>query len=208
MESDVTVREVITREYVGVSESDTVRATVELMRSEQASSVIVLRGNDPVGILTEYDVLEVVAEGADPAETPVSAVMSSPVDSVSADTPLTDAAGTMSGESIRNLLVEEPDTGEILGVLTDRDIIAAVASLQRTTRRGTDAGPPSESARSAAGGTERTSGVDTTGSTVTNEAVANDATYVTQGVCEECGTLSETLYDTNGQLVCPDCREV
>jgi len=208
MESDVTVREVITREYVGVSESDTVRATVDLMRSEQASSVLVLRGNDPVGILTEYDVLEVVAEGDDPQETPVSAVMSSPVDSVSADTPLTDAAGTMSGESIRNLLVEDRDTGEILGVLTDRDIIAAVASLQRTARRGEDAGLPSESARSAPGGTERTSGVDTAGTAVTNEAVASDATYVTQGVCEECGSLSETLYDTNGQLVCPDCRSV
>jgi CBS domain-containing protein len=207
MESDVTVREVITREYVGVSESDTVQATVELMRSEQASSVLVLRGNEPVGILTEYDVLEVVASGEDPGETPVSAVMSSPVESVSADVPLTDAAGMMSGENIRNLLVEASETGEVLGVLTDRDIIAAVASLQRTARRGGDAGLPSESARSA-GGTERKSGVDTTASTVTNEAVANEATYVTQGVCEECGSLSETLYDTNGQLVCPDCRGV
>lgn len=207
MDSDATVRDVITREYVGVSESDTVQATVELMRSEQASSVLVLRGEDPVGILTEYDVLELVADGIDPASTPVSEVMSAPVQSVTTDAPLTDAAGTMSGEGIRNLLVEEPGSGEIAGVLTDRDIIAAVASLQRTARRERQDEFPNGPAR---GGNDVGEGMtgDTSGPVATNEAVAEDATYVTQGVCEVCGTLSETLYDTNGQLVCPDCREI
>lgn len=225
MDIDATVGDVITREYVGVSESDAVRATVELMRSEQASSVLVLRGDRPVGILTEYDVLELVADGDDPAETPVSSVMSSPVESVPADHGLTEAAGMMSTEGIRNLVVEDAETGAILGVLTDRDIIAAVASLQRTVGRET--GGPAEPGREAvedgepmtareepmASGqgarTARDEQMTATGGVgTTNEATAESPTFVTQGVCEECGSLSETLYDTNGQLVCPDCREV
>jgi CBS domain-containing protein len=188
MDTDVTVRDVITREYVGVSESDTVRDTVELMRREHASSVLVLRGDEPVGIMTEYDVLGVVENGEDPEETPVSAVMSSPVRSVPGDTELRAAAGRMSGENIRNLIVE--DDGETVGVLTDRDVIAAVASLQRTP-----AGRPSTGtlARDTEAG---------------GAAADGRAETVTQGVCETCGALTDQLHDRNGQLVCANCREV
>lgn len=211
MNSDVTVRGVITREYVGVSESDTVLDTVQLMREEQASSVLVLRGDEPRGIMTEYDVLGLVADESDPAETPVSEAMSTPVRSVDPDTRLVDAAGMMSGESIRNLLVEEEATGEVLGVLTDRDIIAAVASLQRTETRpegvnGEPAGPPpSESNPGAglAGGAEaRRAEADGAGN------APGPTAYATQGVCETCGTLTDELWEINGQLVCADCREI
>lgn len=208
MESDATIRDVITRDYVGVSESDTVQGTVELMRAEQASCVLVLRGDDPVGILTEWDVLGVVANGADPVETHVSDVMSSPVESAFAGTPLTEAAGLMSSESIRNLLVEDRETGETLGVLTDRDIIAAVASLQRTRRHANEATTSSEPSRGAPDAEGGLAASGETGATPSNPAGSNGATYVTQGVCEVCGSLSETLYDRNGQLICSDCHEV
>lgn len=203
MDSDATVRDVITREYVGVSESDTVQGAVQLMRDERASSVIVLRGNDPVGIVTEWDVLGLVADDEDVGSTTAGDVMSSPVESVETDVPLTEAAGRMSGESIRNLLVEEE--GEVVGVLTDRDIIAAMASLQRTRDRevaGVSQGTSREPAEANGGSTPNTAG------TTTTAGGSDGAAYVTQGVCEVCGSLSETLYDTNGQLVCPDCREM
>lgn len=204
MNSDATVRDVITREYVGVSESDSVQGAVRLMREDQASSVLVLRGNDPVGIMTEWDVLGLVADGGDPGDYTAADVMSSPVESVTAETPLTDAAGMMSRENIRNLLVEED--GETLGVLTDRDIIAAVASLQRTRDRGLGAEMDGDPSMEATDGNGLDTGVGT--NEIGDDVNANSAAFVTQGVCEVCGALSETLYETNGQLVCPDCQEM
>lgn len=207
MDNDVTVRGVITRGYVGVSESDSVRGAVQLMREDQASSVIVLRGNEPVGIVTEWDVLGLVDEGHDPGETEVSDVMSSPVRSADAETPLVDAAGIMSSEGIRNLLVEDESEGEILGVLTDRDVIAAVASLQKSTPLEGSAGvedeaPPAESAPT------RDRREATAGTVPGAPSNGQPDAYASQGVCEVCGTLTDDLREVNGQLACADCTEL
>ncbi|MFC7195331.1 CBS domain-containing protein [Halosimplex aquaticum] len=68
MERDVSVQEVMDREFVGVSESDGLRETAELMLAEEADSAVVLHGSEPVGVVTERDALEafVRAEGSPP----------------------------------------------------------------------------------------------------------------------------------------------
>lgn len=198
MDSDATVANVITREYVGVSESDTVRATVGVMREERAASALVVRGSEPVGIVTEWDVLCLVEAGLDPEETTVDEVMSAPVRSVESDTPLVDAAGLMSSENIRNLVVE--DDGEVLGLLTDRDVIAAVASLWPSDGGvGNPTGDP---------GPDRGTETATAEYGATASPAATDAEFSTQGVCEVCGSLTDDLSENNGQLVCSNCAEM
>lgn len=202
MDSDATVGDVITREYVGVSESDTVRATVGVMREERVASAVVLRGSDPVGIVTEWDVLTVVEEGIDPDETVVGEVMSAPVRSIGPETPLVDAATVMSSENIRNLVVEE--AGETLGVLTDRDVIAAVASLWPSTEGvGSNPGAEPGSGRGNPGEEAATERLESSAS-----LAATDAEFSNQGVCEVCGSLTDSLDERNGQVVCPDCAEM
>lgn len=204
MDSDATVGDVITREYVGVSESDAVDGTVGLMREEQVSSAIVLRGTDPVGIVTEWDVLSVVDHGIDPGSTPVSEIMSTPVRSVRPDVTLVEAADVMSSQNIRNLLVEDADG--IAGVLTDRDFIAAFASLRPTTVGGTGAGTGGRGAEAGDENPAGEDGVDGYESSAT--PAATDPEYSTQGVCEVCGSLAVSLDDHNGRVVCSDCRDV
>ncbi|WP_435349558.1 CBS domain-containing protein [Haloarchaeobius sp. HRN-SO-5] len=193
MERDVSIRDVTPREFVGVSEADSVRSTVELMHEEDVGSVLVMRGSSPVGIMTERDVLEMVATDRDPESTTVDEVMSNPVVSVDADRSLADAADVMSREEIRNLLVTEDADGTIVGVLTERDVIDAAGTLQASRSLPDDANP---------------AGVASTSSSVDSEATASTDGYGTQGVCELCGALSESLYDANGQLVCSNCRQV
>ncbi|MCT9096628.1 cyclic nucleotide-binding/CBS domain-containing protein [Haloarchaeobius sp. HME9146] len=187
MERDVSIRDVTTREYVGVSESDTVLSTVRLMRDEGVGSVLVMRGSDPVGIMTERDVLWMVAENLDPETTTVDHLMSEPVVSIGADESLAAAADRMSREEIRNLLVTDSD--DILGVLSERDVIDATGPLRET--RSLD---------------------DVTGTTATEATVAANGgdtdEYGSQGVCELCGSLADSLHDANGQLVCQNCRQV
>ena len=193
MEGEVTVRDVMTRDYVGVSESDTVLGAVRLMREDGVGSVVVLRGSEPVGIMTESDVLGLVAAEGDPAETPVSEVMSNPVISMHNERALSDAAGTMSRNDIRRILVT--DDTEMVGVLTERDVISASASLSGTSSFTDESTPPL--------------GNDTGGEF--GNSVSNDgdrAEYTDRSICEACGTLSRGLSNVNGQLICADCREV
>lgn len=203
MDSDATVGDVITGEYVGVSESDSVAGTVGLMCDEQSSSAIVVRGSDPVGIVTEWDVLEMVDAGMDPGETAVSEVMSTPVRSIPPDATLVEAAGVMSSENIRNLLVEDGD--ETVGVLTDRDVIAMVASLRPNAGANPGVGGPPAGEFD---GVEPAPEDDAGGFRSSATPAATDAEFSSQGVCEECGSLTDALADRNGQLVCADCREM
>lgn len=185
MESDLAIRDVMAREYVGVSESDSVEGAVQLMRDERVGSVVILRGSDPVGIMTEWDILEMVANGDDPSETTVSEQMSSPVLTMEADRRLSDATETMSRQNIRRMLVT--DGGEIVGILSERDVIAASSSLSRMAVRN----------NAQAVGTADTSGE---GPTVVE--------FGEQSICEGCGSLARNLSNQNGQLLCTNCREM
>ena len=193
MESELSVRDVLTTEYVGVSESDTVLGAVQLMREERVGCVLVLRGAEPVGIMTEWDVLGVVAGETDPAETTIGSVMSAPVLTIDAGRSVTDAADMMAKEAIRNLVVTEDD--RTLGVLTQRDIITAAGSFQAVASSSQTVEAPL-----AGRGADRDRGED---------LIANGGDeYSTQGVCETCGSFADSLWEANGQLVCADCRSV
>lgn len=208
MEGEVTVRDVMTRDYVGVSESDTVLGAVRLMDEDGVGCVVVLRGSDPVGILTESDVLALVADERDPAEVEVSAAMSEPVVSVDADRELADAASTMSREDIRRLVVNNGD--ELVGVLSERDVIAASASLSGipSVRDPGAVGSPGVGEPGDVGGTgvgEPMEG-EATGAATPDESDRYE--YSDRSICEACGTLSRELTNVNGQLICADCRTV
>jgi CBS domain-containing protein len=191
MEPDVTIREVMTREYVGVSESDSVLGVVRLLRDSRAASALVMRGSDVVGIVTEWDVLGLIAEEGDAADAEVADVMSSPIVSANAESTLVDAAATMAAENIRNLVVTE--AGETVGVLTQRDVIAATGSLrQRDAAMDEELYAPSAAQEEGEG----------------DVAMANGGTFRRQGICEACGALAESLREQNGELVCPNCQGV
>ncbi|OIB56900.1 cyclic nucleotide-binding/CBS domain-containing protein [Natrialba sp. SSL1] len=211
MESELSVRDVLTSEYVGVSESDTVKGAVSLMRAEQTGCVLVVRGSDPVGIMTEWDVLGLVENGGDPAETTVGEIMTSPVISVNPTQSVPDAATIMARESIRNLVVDSND--EVLGLVTQRDIIAAAGSFQPTTqsRTRTQSDNAANGLSEQEPADERLAAMPLTGTErePQDQIQPNGGDeYSTQGVCETCGSLADELWDSNGQLVCSDCRSV
>lgn len=139
MSSAVTVRDVMTRQFVGVSESDGVVETVELLLAEGAECAIVLRGREPVGTLSERDVLSLVTGDTDPASATVSDVMSDGVIDVSSGESLAAAAGTMGREGVRWLLAIEDE--EPVGVVTAHDVVVASTMMPED-----DAGTPATAA--------------------------------------------------------------
>lgn len=191
MNGDVTVREVMQREFVGVSEADTLRDTAGLMLEEGVEAVAVLRGSDPEGLLTQQDILEVAVEGAALSDTVAADAMRTEVPIVEPDTPLTAAADRMSGQQARHLLVM--GDRELLGLVSEHDVVTATTL---------DPGGESETREVATEAARAEAAV-----VGESEATATEE-YSTQGICEVCGTLTRNLSSFNGQLVCSDCRDV
>lgn len=185
MNSAVTVREAMTQDYVGVSESDGLVEAASLLVDEETDGAVVLRGQEPVGMLTVADVLASLV-GGEPREATVGDWMTESVPMVSPDRTIEQAADLLFTRSARQLVVTGP-SDDVLGVLTRADIVAATALTP--------------------GETEDRPGVELA-SPETSGQTQGDGGFSEQGICEGCGALTADLVSFNGQLLCGDCRDV
>lgn len=186
MNTELAVREVMDREFVGVSESDDVRSVAELLLEEDAECAVVLRGQEPVGLLTERDVLSVVSEGRNPETVSVGDVVLESVPTVDPDSGLDVAVDAMTAGGSRRLLVI--DQG-VVGLVTEHDLLSATTI------------EPYEGPADM----EPTVNGDALGD---DRAATTDRAVSDQSICQGCGALSRDLFETDGQLLCPDCRDV
>ncbi len=96
---------------VSCAVTDSVLDAAKRMNEHHIGSLPVLDSGHLAGIFTERDVLKrVVAEGRDPAATPVSDVMSTPVTTASLDAPLTLLRTLMRDAHIRHIPIVDGDT--------------------------------------------------------------------------------------------------
>jgi len=121
MKRNVPVSEAMTEKVLTTAATTSVAQAAKLMAERGVGSIIVVKGKEPVGILTERDLLmKVVSVDAKPSTVRVSKVMSSPVITISPETDITDAARTMVRNKIRRLPVVE--RGRLTGIITASDI--------------------------------------------------------------------------------------
>jgi CBS domain-containing protein len=175
------LRDVMSQEFVGVSEADPLVDAVELMRTEETHSAVVLRGSDPVGVVTTERVLDLVVDGQDPGEVTVADVMEDTPESLSLDAAVGDAADLMGRTNTPRVLVSDDDG--VHGVVEARDVAPVMEP------RGGASAIPVEPRDSDLSGDET-------------------ETFGEQGVCEVCGNLTQELTAVNGELRCPECRAV
>jgi CBS domain-containing protein len=100
----------------------TVRAAASTMRDHDISALLVTTA--PPSIVTSTDVLDAVAAGRDPDETPVSAVMTESVETVPADLSLAEVAAMMTSFDIKHLPVTDDD---YVGMVSSTDVTAHLA---------------------------------------------------------------------------------
>jgi CBS domain-containing protein len=198
MNESVTVRDAMRRDFVGASEADTVAETVELMLEEDAEAAVVLRGSDPVGLVTQGDALRAAVDAADLSTLPVSEVMDEDLERLDVTEPIASATNKMTGSPTRRLLVE--DDGSFVGLLSAHDVVTA-ATLD-AARNGADRDDVARPERSA------TDAVLTEPVAAGSESGSQSDQYSNQGICEICGSLTAELSTFNGQLVCSDCKNV
>lgn len=188
MNVDVTVQDVMNREYVGVSESDDLVDTVEVLLRQETETAVVQRGNEHVGVLTHEDVLATLVEGPAPSEATVGDAMTESVPTISPEARLDVVADKMSTQESRRLVVTSGS--EPLGVISERDLLA---TRSQTPPSGQES--PEEATLMTDHGAEVESGQVNNG-------------FEDQSICQGCGTFSGDLSSFNGQLLCADCRTI
>jgi CBS domain-containing protein len=126
MRQSLSVRDVMRRTFVGVSEGDSVTGATKLMNEEGVDGAVVVRGSDPVGVLMASDVVAVVATGMDPETTAVDAAMRQPAVTVAPSDDLGEAIGAIANHNVRWLVVVSE--GSLVGTVTEHDIVTAQSS--------------------------------------------------------------------------------
>ncbi|HVF54044.1 MAG TPA: CBS domain-containing protein [Actinomycetota bacterium] len=120
------VADIMTAAAVTDAADDTLAEASAKMWQQQTGSLLVMEGDDLVGIVTERDVLRAVAEGKDPHGTALRDVMTKDVVTVIQDTQIRDAAQTMFDKWFRHLPVVSND-GSVVGIISLRDLLSLVA---------------------------------------------------------------------------------
>jgi CBS domain-containing protein len=109
-------------ELVTVSPDAPVQEVADLMHREGVGSIIVVRENEPVGIVTDRDLaLDIIPEGRDFAGMTARDVMARDPVTVNANEGVLEACRLMRERSIRRLPVVED--GELVGIVTLDDLI-------------------------------------------------------------------------------------
>ena len=119
------VSEIMTNAAVIDQPDDTLAEAARKMWEQQTGSLLVMDGDDLVGIVTERDVLKAVATGMAVDDTRISQVMSKDLVTVGPGTSLREAAKVMAERWIRHLPVL--DNGKLVGVISQRDLSGVLA---------------------------------------------------------------------------------
>ena len=107
-----------------VAPTETVRETARRMAAEGASAALVRIEDGRLGVVTDRDLRDRVVAGSIGADAPVAEVMSAPAFTVSPQRFGAEVMLEMLDRDIRHVPVVWPH-GEVLGVLTDRDLLVA-----------------------------------------------------------------------------------
>jgi CBS domain-containing protein len=172
---EIRVGDVMNKGVVTLQQEATVADAAKTLAGNGIGSVIVLHESEPVGIITERDiVVKVVAAGRSPLEVKLKSVMSSPIKAVGPEVTVEECAKIIRDERIKRLPVTDKK-GKLIGIISETDIVRVSPALFDIIRERSEISPRF--------------GVD----------------LVYTGLCESCSNYSEALRKADGKLVCDEC---
>lgn len=109
-----------------IDHDSTVQEAAQYMRVSNVGSLLIKEFDEYVGIVTETDLSrKVVGGGLNPETTPISKIMTQPVQSMDRFLPVEEANQFMHANKIRHLAVTEDE--KIVGMLSIKDLVAYYA---------------------------------------------------------------------------------
>ncbi len=160
-----------------VDERTGVDEIAKIMSSLKIGSVVVTKGGQPVGIITDGDIVSrVVATDRKASRLRAAAVMTAGIHRIPSDYDITRAARSMIKKGVKRLGVEH--RGELIGIVSMSDVLRVTPDMLDVL---------SEKSRILTGERPRTSA------------------YVA-GYCDACNEWSDYLLEDEGKFLCDDCR--
>jgi len=173
----ILVREVMNSPVITVSPVTSVKIIAKKMRDHKIGSTIVTQGSEPLGIVTDRDiVVKTVVRNALPSKIRAKDIMSSPLTMIEGDRDIVDAARLMRSHGVKRLGVTYKN--ELVGIVTGSDLTAVTPELFELI---------SEKTRILRGEVGRKKGL-------------------LAGYCDSCNQWSDYLMDLDGKFVCEECR--
>ncbi len=175
---NVKVREVMSSPIVYASPDESISEAAKKMAESNVGSLIVFDNGQPIGIITEMDIIKkVVSKDLIPSSVKVREVMGNPLQTVKAEASVMDAARLMIKYGVKRLGVVYK--GELVGVVSMTDIINLFPQLMDIA---------SEKAM------------------LRGKGPVLPKKYIS-GYCDNCGQWSDFLLEVDGRFLCEECRE-
>ncbi|MGB1769761.1 MAG: cyclic nucleotide-binding/CBS domain-containing protein [Nitrosopumilus sp.] len=117
----ILVRDIMTKAIISVPGETTVFQVAKMMEQGGIGAVLVKKGSNLHGIITDRDYATKIVSNNMPSDTSVEQVMSSPLITINFDETISAAAERMTNKKIRKLAVT--DNGNIVGLITSTDLV-------------------------------------------------------------------------------------
>lgn len=128
MAATLLVKDVMTRDVKVVDPDASVAEVAAAMNRFGVGSIIVVAGGEPVGVVSERDILRRVVEPClSPEATAARQIMSSPVVSIHESATLGEAVRLMTERQVRKVPVMRE--GRLVGIVTYTDIVSEVLAM-------------------------------------------------------------------------------
>lgn len=174
----IKINDTMRRSVVTIKPEDTAETALKAMVDLDIGCVIVSEKDQPLGIITDSNLLaRVFYKNKKPSEVKAKDIMSHPLKSIGPEADLEEAAELMRDLKLKRLPVVE--NGRLVGILTETEVINVSPALYEIIGESIEL-------RSGVSGSER--------SNIT-------------GICDSCGNYSENLKAEEGMLLCRVCRE-
>lgn len=133
MSADITVKQIM-RTIISIDSKAKAREAARLMVDRRIGSLIANRDGLPFGIVTERDMVKIVAGSMDPGKVVVADVMTAPLITIDSAAPLVDAARRMIEKQVKRLVVTEHE--KIVGIVSQTDLVQNMSDFQKLAKMG------------------------------------------------------------------------
>ena len=127
------VRKIMITDVPTLKKEAKVEDAAKLLAQQNIGCIVIVEGRKPIGIVTELDFLRQFSSKSMSMKDPISKLMTSQVTSMDPNTNIDEALKIIDSKRYRRYPIVA--NGELLGVVTKKDIVNAISDNMRMHRR-------------------------------------------------------------------------
>jgi CBS domain-containing protein len=174
----IKVKNIMKTRVITVDSGVNISDAAKIMTNNRVGSLIIMKNKRPTGILTDDDIVSVVAKGGNPKQVKIRDL---PVRKKFVTASPEEGVIEVTKKMIKNGIKRIPvlKNGKLMGIVSDKELLLVSPELLDIL---------SEKLKARV------------------ESVANPDRTIS-GICEECGEYSDNLTNVGGSWLCEDCTD-